>query len=168
MSKNNKIITPRGRSSIPYELLQFGRHLVYSEGTKTEPYYVSNINNNIAKKYKCKPNDIEIIIGTKDKSYSTLGLVEYAINDCKRRIKNGEIINHIWIMYDKDDFEKDVFINAYNKINSLNNSKDFNDDGFKYNSEDNISYHPCWSNEAFELWLCLYFHYYDSKLNREA
>ena len=30
---------PKGRKNLPSELLNFGMNLVYSEGTKTEPYY---------------------------------------------------------------------------------------------------------------------------------
>ena len=67
----SKIIKPKGRRSIPDELMQFGRHLVYSEGTKTEPNYVESIKDEIATKYKCDINAIEIIIGNKDKSYNT-------------------------------------------------------------------------------------------------
>ena len=63
----SKIIKPKGRRSIPDELMQFGRHLVYSEGTKTEPNYVESIKDEIATKYKCDINAIEIIIGNKDK-----------------------------------------------------------------------------------------------------
>ncbi len=37
-----KVLKPKGRSSLPKELLQFGRHLVYAEGTRTEPYYIES------------------------------------------------------------------------------------------------------------------------------
>ena len=41
---------PKGRRAIQDELVQFGRHLVYSEGTRTEPFYVDNIREKIADK----------------------------------------------------------------------------------------------------------------------
>lgn len=30
------MLRPKGRNSLSFELLQFGRHLVYAEGTKTD------------------------------------------------------------------------------------------------------------------------------------
>lgn len=48
----------------------------------------------------------------------------------------------------------------------MNNSTELNIEGFKYNKNDNITYHCCYSNEAFELWLLLYFVYMDSTLTR--
>lgn len=162
----NKKYLPKGRASLPNELLQFGRHLVYSEGTKTEPYYIDNIKRCIAKKYACNQNDIEIIPTSKDgKSFNTMSLVSYAVNDVNRRIKSSENINGVWVMFDKDEFPD--FFDAHNKIISLNNSTDYNEDGFKYNTETGIAWHSCWSNESFELWLCLYFSYYDSANTRK-
>lgn len=164
MSK--KILSPKGRRSIPNELLQFGRHLVYSEGTKTEPNYVENIKGLIAKKYNCRQNDIEIINANRDKSYSTIGLVNVMKDDVKRRLSNDEVINHVWVFFDKDDFEFQAYKDAINALNNLNDSEDTNEDSFKYNKKDGISYHACYSNESFELWLLSYFSLYSSILNR--
>lgn len=94
---------PKGRRSISDQLLQFGVHLVYMEGTRTEPYYVDNIKNRIAAKYSCKPNDIAIIKGSNDKkSRHTVELVNFALNDVKKRLKKNHTINHVWIFFDKD------------------------------------------------------------------
>ena len=162
---SNYIFSPKGRNALPKELLQFGRHLVYSEGTRTEPYYVDNIKERIAIKYKCNQNDIELIPITRKKSYNTLSLVKYAIKDVQERIKHKEIINHVWIMFDKDDFTH--FDEAHNLILSLNDSTKLNVDGFKFEEKTHISWHSCWSNESFELWLCLYFSYYSSANSRK-
>lgn len=163
----NKMFLPKGRRGIPDELIQFGRHLVYSEGTKTEPYYIESIKTEIAYKYKCSPNDIDIILVDKDgKSYNTIGLVKHAINDVRMRLKNGESISNVWIFYDKDEFPNDNYVAAYKKIDALNNSKTVNEFGFKYETKSEISWHSCHSNEAFELWLCLYFSYDDASHNR--
>lgn len=56
-----KTFKPKGRSNLPKELLNFGRNLVYSEGTTSEPNYVENIKESISTKYKCNPNIIDII-----------------------------------------------------------------------------------------------------------
>lgn len=161
------ILRPKGRRSTPDQLIAMGVHLVYSEGTRTEPKYVDNIKGLISKKYNCKPNEVLIINATDDSSYNTKSLVDYAIKDVDKRLKKGEIINHVWIFYDKDDFPNDNFNNANNKIESLNNSSEADNNGFKYNTNNNISYHSCYSNECFELWLLEYFDYLDTNMNRE-
>ena len=152
------IILPKGRKSIPQELLQFGVHLVYSEGTKTEPFYIENIKKNIASKYNCPQNAVEIIVATGKESYSTLGLVSYAKDDVKKRLQNKEKIDHVWIFFDKDDFNG--FEDAHEEILRQNNSKNENVEGFLFDEDTGITWHSCWSNECFELWLCLYFDYY--------
>lgn len=167
MSKKSVIFTPKGRNSLPDELIHFGRHLVYSEGTKTEPYYIEDIKECISKKYHCRTNDIEIVPVNKDgESFNTIGLVEYAEKDVKKRRNKNEKIDHVWIFYDKDSFPKDDFDNAYKKINEKNDSKIKNIDGFHYEEKTSISWHSCWSNEAFELWLYLYYNYQEAALNR--
>ena len=163
MSK--KVLSPKGRKSLPQELQNFGVHLVYSEGTKTEPNYVKNIKNLIAQKYNCSPNDINIIPVSKE-SYNTIGLVKYAIDDTIKRAKNTHI-DHVWIFFDKDDFPQDYFDSAINQIDILNDSENDNGDSFKYNKDTGISFHACYSNEAFELFLIQYFNYCDSILNRK-
>ena len=158
---------PKGRRAIPDELLNFGRHLVYSEGTKTELYYIESIKKSIATKYNCKTNDIEIINGNKDLSYSTIGLIKYGEKDIKRRIKNGERIDHVWFFFDKDEFEENDYSKACKYEEKINDSTNTNAEGFHYNKNNEITYHCCWSNEAFELWLYLYFEYVDSQISRD-
>ena len=164
MSK--KVLTPKGRKSIPPELMQFGKHLVYAEGTKTEPNYINEIKSLIANKYNCRPNEIQIVIANENNSRNTVGLVQFMIEDVTKRAKN-EKINHVWVMFDRDDFPKDNFDNAIKKIESLNNSENQNEDSFHYNTKDLISYHACYSNECFELWLILHFEYLSSQLTRQ-
>ena len=151
---------PKGRKNLPSELLNFGMNLVYSEGTKTEPYYVESIKRSIADKYLIQPNDIDIItVNKNNESTNTIYLVQKAIDDVNKRIKKRELIDNVWIFYDKDDFNQNDYEKAFDAINSLNNSKLPNNNGFKYDTNTNIAWHACWSNEAFELWLCLYFYY---------
>lgn len=157
---------PRGRGSIPKELMAFGKHLVYMEGTATEPLYVKDIKGNIARKYNCNINDIDIIPASdKNKTYHTVELVKYAKRDVNNRLKKGEQINHVWIFFDKDSFTD--FNDAHKLIIKQNNSKDKNQEGFSYNKETEISWHSCWSNECFELWLWLYYDYTESALSRD-
>jgi len=155
---------PRGRKSIPDELINFGYHLVYSEGLKTEKNYINEIKACIANKYMVSPNDINVIFVSRD-SYNTKSLVENTIEDVKRRSKTIRI-DHVWIFFDKDDFPKDQYDSAIKIISNRNDSTDMNTDGFYYEKETGITWHECHSNEAFELWYCLYFDYLDSKLTR--
>lgn len=156
---------PKGRRALPKELLQFGVHLVYSEGSKTEPYYVNNIKKNIARKYNCAPNQIDIVTASDKKSYNTVGLVEYAKADVDKRLQRGERIDHVWIFFDKDDFVG--FEEAHAAILAQNDSKSTNADGFTYNKKTHVSWHSCYSNECFELWLCLYFDFYNVPHHRK-
>lgn len=160
------MLRPKGRNSLSFELLQFGRHLVYAEGTKTEPYYINSIKKKIANKYNCRQNDIEIINAGDGKSYNTTGLVNYVKKDVDSRLEKNEIINHIWIFFDKDDFPINKFNEAVNMIQEMNNSSKRNEDGFYYDVRTNISWHSCFSNEAFELWYCLYFDKCSEKMER--
>ena len=160
---------PKGRKNIPDVLLQFGRHLVCSEGTKTEPYYIENIKKRIASKYKCEPNIIEIIpVNKNGESTNTIHLVNFAKKDVKKRLNRGENINHVWIFFDKDDFPTSNFNSANNAINSMNNSdNEVEENGFKFNKETGISWHSCYSNESFELWFLLHYNLITTKLNRK-
>lgn len=171
MSKQQGFL-PKGRASLPEELKHFGVHLVYSEGTETEPNYVNNIKANIAQKYDKLPSEIQIIQDDSNKSRHTVELANYAYEDVVKRKNQGQKIDHVWIFFDKDDF--DDFQNAYDMICRLNDSdklgdsNKYNSDGLLYNIATGATWHACWSNQCFELWLCLYFSYYTSANNRDA
>lgn len=158
-------ISPKGRRGLPERLRNFGRHLVYSEGTKTEPYYVEDIKKCIADKYKVRPNDIEIIQGGKRRSRSTVSLANFAVKDVEERLQNGESIDHVWVFYDKDSFPEEDYLEAFKIINDRNTS--INDEGIPCDSN-SISWHSLPSNQCFELLLLLYFNYETSALNRKG
>ena len=98
---------PPSRSSRKKVLKQFGTHICYGEGIKTEPKYVENMKKVLKTRYKMNPASDIIIVDEKSGGRSTLGLVEYAEQDVKTRIKDGQKIDHVWIFYDKDSFKKD-------------------------------------------------------------
>ncbi len=155
----------KGRSNLPKPPFALGKHLIYSEGTRTEPFYAENIKRNIAKNYSRQPNEVLIIPVKGDNSLYTTKLVKYAFKDVEKRLKNGEHIDHVWILFDKDNFKG--FDKADETINARNNSESENVDGFKYEKETGISWHSCPSNQCFELWLILYFHYYEVAHDRK-
>ena len=161
----SNVIAPKGRRGLPDQLRNFGRHLVYSEGTKTEPYYVQNIKDCIAKKYKVRANDIELIDANIGKSFNTISLAKFAKKDVENRLQNDEMIDHVWIFYDKDSFPKSNYINAFKMIEELNVTE--NDEGVPCDRR-GISWHSLPSNECFELFLLLYFNYETSALSRKT
>jgi hypothetical protein len=155
---------PPSRSSRKKVLEQFGTHIFYGEGTKTEPKYVENMKKILKTRYNMTASDI-IIVDEKSGGRNTLSLVAYAEKDVKKRIKNGQKIDHVWIFYDKDSFEKDNYDNAYHKIVSKNKKKFLNGDG-DHSDKNKTRWHALWSNECFELWVLLHFQYSDASLSR--
>lgn len=147
-------------------LKQFGTHLFYAEGTKTEPKYVEDMKTIIKQRYKMTASDI-IIVDDKSGGRNTISLIEYAENDVANRVHRGEKIDHVWIFYDKDSFDKDLYDNSFHKITSKNKKNFVNDDGDNCDSN-NIRWHALWSNECFELWMLLHFEYSDACLSRTS
>lgn len=120
---------------------------IFSEGTKTEPYYIKGIVKAVNEKYK--------ELGTRERirfkgtGHNTLSLLEYA-----RRTVENEFpqASQVWLMYDKDDFPQDNFDNT------------------QYSAEDRQGirkYHVAWSNECIELWFVLHFQEMNSNLSRD-
>ena len=106
--------------------------LIVCEGEKTEPYYFKSFKITSAKIKICGVgmNTESLVKHTKD------------LYD-----KYNQNFDHVWCVFDRDDFKKNSFLNAF----SLAKKYDFN-----------IAY----SNEAFELWYLLHFEFYNSALHR--
>jgi hypothetical protein len=119
--------------------------LIVCEGEKTEPNYFESLKNDLPKGVltSCRI-DIE---GT---GRNTLSLVEEALK-IKDRLENETSlsIDKIWVVFDKDSFEPENFNEAINLCKN-------------YSPEIGCA----WTNEAFELWYLLHFHYYNSAINR--
>jgi len=147
------MIKPRGRKNIPLTLMAFGRHLVYAEGTKTEPLYVEDLKLFVSEQLNVSKEDIEIVPVKTNKSQHTVELVQYAIKDVEKRLNNQETINYVWIFYDKDDYQD--FDKAYKLIKKQN----------KVGSD--IEWKACWSNECFEVWAYHYFENLESQIDRK-
>lgn len=113
------------------------RHLILCEGTKTEPNYFQEIKNRIDNKYRGRIN-INIIPTKKGR----LNLLNQAIEMVKSSKANYD---HIWLVYDKDDFNKDEFDNTVYKIEAMNEKNE------------DIKYHALWSNQCIEVWFLLHF-----------
>ena len=158
------MVRSHGRKSIPSVLIGFGRHLVYAEGTKTEPLYVADLKHLVATKLCIDERFIEIVPVTTNKTRHTSELVNFAFKDVCARRKKGETIDYVWIFYDKDSF--DDFDDAYRIIMNFNN-KHNEDDGAVSCDMFDTSWNACWSNECFEVWAYHYFESLNTPLSRD-
>lgn len=129
----------RGRSedNRPVEV----RFLIVCEGEKTEPnYFRALINNCNMTGSTVRTADI------KGAGRGTCSLVREA-QEMQQELerKNAMTFDSSWVVFDKDDFSD--FDQAIHNAEQA---------GFK----------SAWSNESFELWYFLHFHYLDAQIHR--
>jgi len=96
-----------------------------------------------------------------------LTLIKFAENDVRRRFKNGEKIDYVWIFFDKDDFKKDDFDNGCKMVSQKNIAKILNEYGDTCD-KNQIHWEACWSNESFEVWPLLHFIFFDTSMQRQT
>ena len=147
------MIRPCGRRNLPTVLISFGRHLIYAEGTKTEPRYVEDLKLFVSEELNVAKEDIEIIPVKTAKSRHTVDLVDFAIQDVEARKRKQEVINYVWIFYDKDDFRD--FDKAFRIIKAQDER------------DADIEWKACWSNECFEVWVYHYFESLEAPIKRD-
>jgi len=115
---------------------------IFTEGEKTEPIYFQSKKKEVEEEIRRKGIRVEI----KGSGRNTLNLVDFAI-DYVDAEKIDLKLDDCWVVFDKDDFDKD-FDNAINKAYSK---------GLK------VAY----SNESFELWFLLHFSFMNSAVGRK-
>ena len=123
--------------------------LIMCEGEKTEPAYFRGLVDSLN-----LSSNIELEIKTCGEGFNTTSLVKrvehyfaYCDKHCGvKRIPYEKII----FVFDRDSFGAKDFNNAINMAQNYSGSI------------------VAWSNESFELWLCLHFHYIQSALSRNA
>lgn len=128
----------RKRRSDEQEVLP--RFLIVCEGKKTEPNYFRSFR---------VPKDVAEI-DVKGLGITPPQLVQRALS-LKRKASDRielEEYDQVWCVFDKDDWEDDEF-------NDL--IEDAKNEGL------DVAY----SNQAFELWFLLHFHYYDNPMHRD-
>ena len=127
-----------------YKKQKANSFLIVTEGERTEPLYFKGIQNLIQEKTGGVVEIVEApLIDIYGEGCATGKLIEIT----ERIVKEAKIMyQNIWIVFDKDDF--DDFDKAI--IDGINK-------GYKI----------AWSNQSFEYWLYLHFHYSDSALHRE-
>ena len=127
-----------------YRLPNPNSFLIVSEGTKTEPLYFDGLASYINNKYSKNGNIQNPIIVTKGEGKCTVSLV----NEASKIASLSHIIyEQVWIIFDKDDF------NDFDEAITL---------------AENHGFKVAWSNQSFEYWIYLHFHYSDSALHRSA
>lgn len=128
-----------------YKTPKANSFLIVTEGERTEPLYFKGIQKLIKKKVGGMVDVIEApLIDIYGEGRSTGKLIEIT----ERIIKEAKVIyQNVWVVFDKDDFED--FEQAI---------KDGTNKGYKI----------AWSNQSFEYWLYLHFHYSDAALHRDV
>ena len=134
------------RDDAPKIRIKPERHLIVTEGTKTEPNYFGEMGNRINRIYRGDPIKVEIM-GT---GRNTTSLYDFAKEKAESAIAG---YTHVWLVYDKDSFSADKF----NAVASMCQSSQCS----------GACFHAIWSNESFELWFLLHFDYLQSGLSRE-
>jgi len=121
--------------------------VIFSEGIKTEPFYIQGLTQQVNEKYaQFTTKDRISVIGT---GRNTRSLLAYARTTVAREYPSCQVV---WLMYDKDDFPYDDFDNTQFSAEDKNSNQE---------------YHVAWSNECIELWFILHFQQLFSHIGRE-
>lgn len=128
-----------------YRIPKANSFLIVTEGERTEPLYFKAIQKLIKDRIGGMIDVVETpVIDIHGEGASTGKLIGIA----EKIVKEANIIyQNVWVVFDKDDFE------------------DF-DQAIK--DAANKGYKTAWSNQSFEYWLYLHFHYSDSALHRDV
>ena len=126
-----------GRREGRSRMVQMTRHLVVSEGEMTEPRYFEGVRAALG-----VTNGRKVAIVVKGTGKHTFDLLDFAIDYCRYA---PETFDHVWLVYDKDDFPADDFDAMERKCAEIS-------DGSK-------TFHALWSNPCFELWPLLHLRY---------
>lgn len=136
----------KSRAEAPKIMIRPERHLIVTEGQKTEPLYFEEVRRRINNRFRGNLISVKVVgVGM-----NTESLLEEA-----KRIASDDIdgYTHVWVVYDKDSFPDDSFNAVGVKCETACTSR--------------TQFHAIWSNESFELWYLLHFEYLQSALGRE-
>lgn len=134
-------IQGRREGSLPIGL----NNLIICCGVRTEKNYFNNIAMIIKMNY---PKQTGINFDIEPDPVDPQKMAKHLSNR-----KDLSSYQHIWVVFDKDDFEKDNFDNAVQIVNERN----------KKNTK---KFHALWSNECIELWFLLHFEYMNADITR--
>lgn len=126
-----------GRREGRSRMVQMTRHLVVSEGKETEPRYFEGVRAALG-----AANGRKVAIVVKGTGKHTLDLLDFAVEHCRYA---PETFDHVWLVFDKDDFPAAGFDAMERKCAEL--------------SDGSRTFHVLWSNPCFELWPLLHLRY---------
>lgn len=129
------------------------KHLFVTEGKKTEPNYLNGLIALICERYGPQVKRQFDVIGEGDNTLNLLQKAESYQQD------GADGYQHVWIVYDKDDFPPDAFDNTMNRCDAIN--KRFQSEGR------DTEFHAIWSNQCIELWFVLHYDYLQADISRE-
>ncbi|MBS3944015.1 MAG: RloB domain-containing protein [Melioribacter sp.] len=113
------------------------RILILCEGGKTEPNY-----------FRKFPVNIDLVeVNVDGAGANTISLVKDAIRIGQEAIERGHSYNQIWCVFDRDSFPAGNFNRAFN---------------LAMRNRIRIAY----SNQCFELWYFLHYHFSDAAIDR--
>jgi hypothetical protein len=128
----------RDKGRKPPRKREVRRILILCEDTKSSRDYFASF-----------PHDrsqVEIeCVGT---GMNTDSLMEYAVEKANEARRDRAQYERIWVVFDRDSFPEENFNRAFELART----------------QKRIT--PCWSNECFELWYLLHFHYRDTAIGR--
>lgn len=124
-----------GKREVRPRMVQMTRHLVVTEGKETEPRYFEGVRAAL-----CAADERKVAVIVKGTGKHTLDLLDFAVEHC---LYAPETFDHVWLVYDKDDFPASDFDAMERKCNEL--------------SDGSRTFHALWSNPCFELWPLLHF-----------
>ncbi len=134
-------IQGRREGSLPIGL----NNLIICCGVRTEKNYFNSIAMIIKRNY---PKQTGINFDIEPDPVDPQKMAKHLSNR-----KDLSSYQHIWVVFDKDDFEKDNFDNAVQIVN-------------EHNKKSTKKFHALWSNECIELWFLLHFEYMNAGITR--
>ncbi len=114
------------------------RILILCEDTKSSRDYFAQF-----------PHDkSQVEIECEGTGMNTDSLMENAIERAEVAKRDGAPYERVWVVFDKDSFKQQNFNRAFDL------------------ARERKEITPCWSNECFELWYLLHFHYRNTAIGR--
>nr|DAI09311.1 MAG TPA: RloB-like protein [Caudoviricetes sp.] len=123
-------------------------NLIICCGEQTEVNFFEKVCSEIKRKDKTNVNlNFDII----PNPVTPLQMTQDIEKQCLIAQRNSRPYQDVWVVFDKDDFEKDNFDNAISKLEKMSCAR----------------CHALWSNECIELWFLLHFEYLTADISRK-
>ena len=119
--------------------------LIVCEGDKTEPNYFKGLKQDLPKGVLTHHQ-----VDVRGTGFNTQSLIDEALRLQELlKTQTGRIVDRLWVVFDRDSFAPEEFNNAIQRCQGMS-----------------PAIGCAWSNEAFEFWYLLHFHYYNTPLSR--